>query len=261
MQDFLSTVILLFIVIDPVGLAPMIQGMLKKYSPAQQKAILMRELVFALSLLLLFFFSGKFLLDLLGLEPSTLNISGGILLFLVALGMVFPAKDMLSSAGRTTGQDEPFIVPIAMPLMAGPSSLAIIMLHASQSPDSISQMTYAGAIVTAWFLSGLVLFIAQKFLRLLGEKRDDRPGTDDGHGAHHDFRPDVYEWPRRVRREIGRRADHALAPARQPGLSGGLETRYGSPARRGSGSPRPEPVEVSGMLPQEPGGHGARAVL
>ena len=163
MQDFLSTVILLFIVIDPVGLAPMIQGMLKKYSAAQQKAILMRELVFALSLLLLFFFSGKFLLDLLGLEPSTLNISGGILLFLVALGMVFPAKDMLSSAGRTTGQDEPFIVPIAMPL-------AIIMLHASQSPDSISQMTYAGAIVTAWFLSGLVLFIAQKFLRLLGEK-------------------------------------------------------------------------------------------
>ena len=162
MQDFLSTVILLFIVIDPVGLAPMIQGMLKKYSPAQQKAILTRELVFALSLLLLFFFSGKFLL--------TLSISGGILLFLVALGMVFPAKDMLSSSGRADGKDEPFIVPIAMPLMAGPSSLSIIMLHASQTPDSISQMTYAGAIVTAWFLSGMVLFIAQKFLRLLGEK-------------------------------------------------------------------------------------------
>ena len=161
MQDFLSTVILLFIVIDPVGLAPMIQGMLKKYSPAQQKAILTRELVFALSLLLLFFFSGKFLLNLLGLEPSTLSISGGILLFLVALGMVFPAKDMLSSSGRADGKDEPFIVPIAMPLMAGPSS---------QTPDSISQMTYAGAIVTAWFLSGMVLFIAQKFLRLLGEK-------------------------------------------------------------------------------------------
>lgn len=170
MQDFLSTVILLFIVIDPVGLAPMIQGMLKKYSPAQQKAILTRELVFALSLLLLFFFSGKFLLNLLGLEPSTLSISGGILLFLVALGMVFPAKDMLSSSGRANGKDEPFIVPIAMPLMAGPSSLSIIMLHASQTPDSISQMTYAGSIVTAWFLSGMVLFIAQKFLRLLGEK-------------------------------------------------------------------------------------------
>lgn len=115
MQDFLSTVILLFIVIDPVGLAPMIQGMLKKYSPAQQKAILTRELVFALSLLLLFFFSGKFLLNLLGLEPSTLSISGGILLFLVALGMVFPAKDMLSSSGRANGKDEPFIVPIACP--------------------------------------------------------------------------------------------------------------------------------------------------
>lgn len=64
--------------------------------------------------------------------------------------MVFPAKDMLSSSGRADGKDEPFIVPIAMPLMAGPSSLSIIMLHASQTPDSISQMTYAGAIVTAW---------------------------------------------------------------------------------------------------------------
>ena len=170
MQDFLSTVILLFIVIDPVGLAPMIQGMLKKYTPEKQKAILKRELVFALGLLLLFFFSGKFLLNLLGLEPATLNISGGILLFLVALGMVFPAKDMLTSAAHASGQDEPFIGPIAMALMAGPSSLAIIMLHASQSPDSISQMTYAAAIVTAWLLSGLVLFIAHKFLRLLGEK-------------------------------------------------------------------------------------------
>lgn len=170
MQEFLSTVILLFIVIDPVGLAPMVQGMLKKYTPDKQKAILKRELIVALGLLLLFFFSGKFLLTLLGLEPATLNISGGILLFLVALGMVFPAKDMFSSAGRTPGQDEPFIVPIAMPLMAGPSSLAIIMLHASQSPDSVSQMTYAAAIVTAWFFSGVVLFLAQKFLRLLGDK-------------------------------------------------------------------------------------------
>lgn len=170
MHDFLSTVILLFIVIDPIGLAPMILGMLKKYPLAQQKAILTRELIFALTILLLFFFSGRFLLNLLGLETSTLSISGGILLFLVALGMVFPAKDMLASSGKADGKDEPFIVPIAMPLMAGPSSLSIIMLHASQTPDSISQMTYAGAIVTAWVLSSIVLFIAHKFLRLLGVK-------------------------------------------------------------------------------------------
>lgn len=170
MHDFLSTVILLFIVIDPIGLAPMILGMLKKYPLAQQKAILTRELIFALTILLLFFFSGRFLLNLLGLETSTLSISGGILLFLVALGMVFPAKDMLASSGNADGKDEPFIVPIAMPLMAGPSSLSIIMLHASQTPDSISQMTYAGAIVTAWVLSSIVLFIAHKFLRLLGVK-------------------------------------------------------------------------------------------
>ena len=170
MHDFFSTVILLFIVIDPVGLAPMIQGMLNKYPPAQQRKILARELLFALSLLMLFFFSGNILLNLLGVEPASLNISGGILLFLVALGMVFPAKNVLQGSGSRNGQDEPFIVPIAMPLMAGPSSLAIIMLHASQSPDSVSLMTYGAAIVTAWLLCGLVLFIAQKFLRLLGDR-------------------------------------------------------------------------------------------
>lgn len=170
MIDFLSTVILLFIVIDPVGLAPMVQGMLRKCTPARQRKILARELLFALALLLLFFFSGNFLLDILGLEPSSLSISGGILLFLVALGMVFPAKSMMSSHTQHTEQDEPFIVPIAMPLMAGPSSLAIIMLHASQSPDSLSRITYCAAIVTAWLLSGIVLFIAHKFLRFLGDK-------------------------------------------------------------------------------------------
>ena len=115
MQDFLSTVILLFIVIDPVGLAPMIQGMLKKYSPAQQKAILTRELVFALSLLLLFFFSGKFLLNLLGLEPSTLSISGGILLFLVALGMVFPPRICFLLPDERTEKTNPSLFPSPCP--------------------------------------------------------------------------------------------------------------------------------------------------
>ena len=82
----------------------------------------MRELVFALSLLLLFFFSGKFLLDLLGLEPSSLNISGGILLFLVALGMVFPAKDMLLSLIHISSTRA--TAPVKIPRNALPPSIS-----------------------------------------------------------------------------------------------------------------------------------------
>lgn len=170
MQDFFSLIILLVIVIDPVGLAPTIQGIIKGYARNRQRRILRRELLWALAILLFFFFAGNFVLDMLGLEPATLNISGGILLFLVALGMVFPTKNMITPAENKGEQMEPFIVPIAMPLMAGPSSLAIIMLHASQSTDSTSMLLYAGAIVIAWAISGGLLLLAHRFLYLLGER-------------------------------------------------------------------------------------------
>ncbi len=171
MDNFIQTVITLFIILDPIGLAPIIQSLIKGYSSARQKVILLRELCFTLGILLVFFFSGEPLLRWLGLQDSTLSISGGILLFLVALGMVFPAKTMLSSGdGKKEEQGEPFIVPIAMPLMAGPSSLAMVMLYAAQSKDSLSMWTYAGAIVTTVLLCACVLFIARKFLRKLGEK-------------------------------------------------------------------------------------------
>ncbi len=149
----------------------MIQGMLERYTPAQQKKILARELGFALIILLLFFFSGESLLTWLGLQTGTLSLSGGILLFLVALGMVFPAKNMLTGNNGGDEDDEPFIVPIAIPLMAGPASLAMVMLYATQNRhDSLSMWIYAGAIAVACFLAGLVLFIARSLLRKLGHK-------------------------------------------------------------------------------------------
>ncbi len=171
MDNFIQTVLTLFIILDPIGLSPIIQSLLKGYSSARQKVIIIRELCFTLGILLVFFFSGEPLLKWLGLQDSTLSISGGILLFLVALGMVFPAKTILASGdGKKEEQGEPFIVPIAMPLMAGPSSLAMVMLYAAQSKDSLSMWTYAGAIITTVILCACVLFIARKFLRKLGEK-------------------------------------------------------------------------------------------
>ncbi len=149
----------------------MIQSMLKRYSPEQQRKILIREMLFALIILLLFFFSGEAMLNWLGLQTGTLSLSGGILLFLVALGMVFPAKNMLTGNNSGEENDEPFIVPIAMPLMAGPASLAMVMLYATQSrQDAISMWMYAAAITCAIILAGLVLLIARHLLRKLGEK-------------------------------------------------------------------------------------------
>ncbi len=171
MDNFIQTVITLFIILDPIGVAPMIQAMLKRYSPEQQRKILIREMLFALIILLLFFFSGEAMLNWLGLQTGTLSLSGGILLFLVALGMVFPAKNMLTGNSSGEENDEPFIVPIAMPLMAGPASLAMVMLYATQSrQDAISMWMYAAAITCAIILAGLVLLIARHLLRKLGEK-------------------------------------------------------------------------------------------
>lgn len=168
-MDFLSIVTLLFIILDPIGLAPIIQSLLASYSPRQRMLIIVRELLFALIILLVFLFCGNTLLKFLGLNPATLNISGGVMLFMVALGMVFPIFSTNGSP-RTKRKEEPFIVPIAVPLMAGPSSLAIILVNAAQSPDMHSIMTLCGAVTTAWGLAAIVLLSSQFVLRFLGNR-------------------------------------------------------------------------------------------
>lgn len=168
-MDFISIVILLFIILDPIGLAPVVQGIVADYSPKQRILIIIRELVFALIILMVFLFSGNYLLKLLGLDPATLNISGGVMLFMVALGMVFPAIS-LTNGTRTRRKEEPFIVPIAVPLMAGPSSIALILINAAKSPDMNSIMILAGAVLTAWGLSAVILVLSQYVLRFLGNR-------------------------------------------------------------------------------------------
>ena len=168
-MDFTAIVILLFIILDPVGLAPIVQGIVKEYPPKQRMIIIIRELCFALAILMIFLFSGNFLLDLLKLNSATLNISGGFMLFIVALGMVFPAIS-LTNGTRTRRKEEPFIVPIAVPLMAGPSSIAIILVQAAKAPTMSSTFTLAGAVLTAWAMSAVVLILSQYILRFLGNR-------------------------------------------------------------------------------------------
>jgi multiple antibiotic resistance protein len=162
--NLLALAVTLFLVLDPFGNAAIFHAVLSKIPEGRRRKVLIRELLFALCILLGFLFVGKHLLGFLGVRPATLSISGGILLFLIALGMVFPTRSVLGE----TGEDEPFIVPLAVPLMAGPSSIAIILLTASKYPAAIGSI--ALAVSGAWLVSAVILLLSPMVLKLLGTK-------------------------------------------------------------------------------------------
>ncbi|MEC7471256.1 MAG: MarC family protein, partial [Pseudomonadota bacterium] len=128
--------------------------------------ILIRELLFALVILYVFLFSGQAVLDFLNVKQETVSIAGGIILFLIALKMIFPVKGA-SPIGLAAGE-EPYIVPLAIPLIAGPSTLAALILLSNQSPDRMGD--WALALGTAWIISAAILLFSGVFHRILGER-------------------------------------------------------------------------------------------
>jgi multiple antibiotic resistance protein len=162
--EILSLAVTLFLVLDPFGNATVFHAVLSKVPEERRRKVLVRELLIALAILLGFLFLGKHLLGFLGLRPATLSISGGILLFLIALGMVFPSHSMMGE----TGDEEPFIVPLAVPLMAGPSTIALILLTSSRHPDATGMI--AVAVAAAWLVSSVILLFSPLMLKLLGTK-------------------------------------------------------------------------------------------
>lgn len=163
-MEILALAVTLFLVLDPFGNATVFHAVLSKIPEERRRKVLLRELLIALGILLGFLFLGKHLLGFLGLRPATLSISGGILLFLIALGMVFPSHSMLGE----TSDDEPFIVPLAVPLMAGPSTIALILLTSSKHPEATGMITIA--VVAAWLVSSVILLLSPLMLKLLGTK-------------------------------------------------------------------------------------------
>jgi multiple antibiotic resistance protein len=163
-MDLLAFAVTFFLVLDPFGNAPVFHSILSRIPESRRSAVLLRELLIALAVLLAFLFLGKYVLGFLGLRPHTLSISGGIVLFLIALGMVFPVRSVLGE----NGEGEPFIVPMAVPLMAGPSSIALLLLTASKHPASL--ISIAMAVGAAWAVSAVVLLLSPMLLRAIGEK-------------------------------------------------------------------------------------------
>lgn len=153
---------LLLFIIDPIGNVVTVNAMLRDIPEARRRLVIVRECFLAFAILVAFLFAGNHLLGFLGVRPATLSISGGIVLFLIALRMVFPSKDQ----PLATVEGEPLLVPIAIPLIAGPSTLAMLLLLASREPEATPR--WLAALSLAMGVSTLILWLSPSFYEKLG---------------------------------------------------------------------------------------------
>lgn len=160
-----SAAITLILVMDPLGNIPVFLSVLNHLEPARRKHVILRETFIAFIVLLLFLFYGKYILEGMHISEPALSISGGIILFLIALKMIFPGED---NDRRPKHLGEPFIVPLAVPLIAGPSTMTMIMVLGNQSPKHL--WLWALALTIAWICSTVVLVFADFLRKILGDR-------------------------------------------------------------------------------------------
>jgi MarC family membrane protein len=163
--ELFSATTLLILVIDPFGNVPIVVAVLKNVPPARHVAIVLRECAAAYAILVAFLVGGRTFLQWLHLSDESLTIAGGIILFLIAIRMVFPRAEGIF--GDVPGA-EPFLVPLAVPAIAGPSALATVMLMASRDPARIG--SWLVALTAAMAATTLVLLAADRLQRWLGPR-------------------------------------------------------------------------------------------
>ena len=160
-----SAIFLIFIIMDPIGNVPVFLSILKNIPVERRRRIIIRELLIALLVLLFFMFIGRYILQSLQVEESSLGIAGGIMLFLIAIKMIFPgASAMLAHDEKV----EPLVVPLAVPLLAGPSAIAAVILLMAQEPTRWPEWMLA--LVVAWLIAGFILLSSESLSRKLGER-------------------------------------------------------------------------------------------
>jgi multiple antibiotic resistance protein len=160
-----SAAILLFLVMDPLGNVPFFLTALKPVPPERQRLVVVRELMIAYGVMVGFLFVGQPILAVLKISEPALTISGGVILFLIALRMIFPPP------GNSRAEDlegEPFIVPLAIPYIAGPSLLATELLLMSREPDR--WMSWLSALTMAWAATAIILLLASRIRKYLGQR-------------------------------------------------------------------------------------------
>ena len=158
-----SAALLLFLILDPLGNVPVFLSLLRPLAPHRQRIVLAREMLIALVVLMVFLWGGRYALQLMHLRQESVSIAGGIVLFLIGLRMIFPPPEGLMGE---LPDGEPFIVPMAIPLIAGPSGMAAVMLMGSQEPDRMG--AWSLALMIAWVATAAILFSSTYLYKWLG---------------------------------------------------------------------------------------------
>lgn len=160
-----SAALLLFLILDPLGNIPVFLSLLRTLPPRRQRIVLVRELLIALGVLMLFLWFGRYALEAMHLRQESVSIAGGIVLFLIGLRMIFPPPEGLMGE---LPDGEPFIVPLAIPLVAGPSGMAAVMLMGSDEPTRLQDWSLA--LLIAWGATAAILFSATYLYKMLGPR-------------------------------------------------------------------------------------------
>jgi MarC family membrane protein len=160
-----SAALLLFLILDPLGNIPVFLSLLRSLPPRRQRVVLAREMLIALVVLMLFLWGGRYALELMHLRQESVSIAGGIVLFLIGLRMIFPPPEGLMGE---LPEGEPFIVPMAIPLVAGPSGMAAVMLLGSQEPTRMG--AWSLALMIAWVATAAILFSSTYLYKWLGSR-------------------------------------------------------------------------------------------
>ncbi|MEK7362292.1 MAG: MarC family protein [Pseudomonadota bacterium] len=164
-MDIVSATILLILVMDPFGNMPLVISVLKNVHPKARTRVVLRECAIAYAVLLAFMFGGHQFMQLLRLSDNALAIAGGLILFLIALRMVFPHAEGIFG---DSGDEGTFIVPLAIPAIAGPSALATVLLLVSREPQRV--FDWVAALSIASLVSVAVMISAQRISGWLGKR-------------------------------------------------------------------------------------------
>jgi len=165
-HTFISATVLLILITDPLGNIPIFISGLQKVHPSRRLTVVFRECAIAFGALLFFMLFGRSFLGLLHLTDESLRVAGGVILFMIAIRMIFPPEGPSGGEGRNAR--EPFIVPIAIPMIAGPSAMATVMLIAHGSPNKL--LVWITALVITIFVSMIVFLSSVKMKEILGEQ-------------------------------------------------------------------------------------------